>query len=705
MRLLYRFVVDGLGFRSDVEGTRGVAVLAVVCFHAGLVRGGYVGVDVFFVLSGFLITGILSDEVRRTKTISFANFYARRARRLLPASVLVLVATVIASAIWLSPLRAHTVVHDGKSAALYVSNYRFAAQRTDYLSEQTPSPLQHYWSLSVEEQFYALWPLVLLALSRLTRRARRPATAMTTALLALGVVSFAMSWYYTTASQPWAFFSLPTRAWELIGGALVAMGAKRFHNLRASVAAALGWIGLAAIAYAVFGFSSTTPFPGTAALIPVLGTAALLLAGCAGPARGPRAVLDRTPLQFLGRISYAWYLWHWPMLVIPAEVMGHPPARPLAVVLAAASGVLAWATVELVERPIRFSRLLALPRRSLALGASLTAVALVAMAATSGAIPSVRGHGTAVALKPSLPPVTRPRPATVAKKTPISPQVAAVAPGVLTKGVPANLDPRLEGAAADKAEPFNDGCMDSFTDATVRSCAYVNRASTTTIVLFGDSHATQYYPALRLIAEQRQWRLVVITKATCPPFQLTIRSPILGRTFRECDQWRESAFARIANEHPALVVMGVARHYDSSYDFSVFGPEWIAGLRASVERVRATGAAVVVLGPTPKPPFDVPGCLSGHLFDATACTFSLAQGVNAKGRALERSTAIAAGASYVDVAPYICTASTCAVIIGNLLVYRDDNHFSTTFAAWLAPALETEFDAARKVSSKTGGTG
>jgi peptidoglycan/LPS O-acetylase OafA/YrhL len=700
--LLNRFAVDSLDHRSDVEGTRGVAVLAVVCFHAGLVGGGYIGVDVFFVLSGFLITRLLSDEIARTQAVSFASFYARRARRLLPASALVLVATVAASAMWLSPLRAHSVVQDGKAAALYVSNYRFAAQRTDYLSSQAPSPLQHYWSLSVEEQFYALWPLVLLGLSRLARRARQPAAALTGALLLIGIASFALSVHLTTASQPWAFFSLPTRAWELIGGALVARAAQRFRHLRASVAAGLGWIGLVAIAYAVFRFSSSTPFPGTAAAIPVFGTVALLLAGCAAPERGPRVLLDHPSLQFLGRISYAWYLWHWPVLVIAPEITGHPLPRALAVVLAAASGVLAWGTVELIERPIRFASLLAVPRRSLALGASLTAIALAAMVVTSGAIPSVRGHGNAVTLQPRLGNIAKPTSASAVKHTPVSPQVAAVAAGVATKGVPANLDPGLEHAAADKAEPFNDGCMDSFTDAQVRHCAYANRQSPTTIVLFGDSHATQYFPTLDTIAVLRGWRLVVITKATCPPFQLSIRSPVLGRAFRECDQWRAAAFDRIASEHPALVVMGVARHYEASYGFNVFGPEWITALKTSVQRVRASGAAVVVLGPTPKPPFDVPGCLSSHIFDATACTFPFAQAVNAQGRALERAATVASGGSYVDVAPYICTSSTCAAIIGNLLVFRDDNHLSTTFTKWIAPAIVTELDAARKVSSRTG---
>ena len=704
MRLLHLSGVRRSGFRSDVEGVRGAAVLAVVCFHAGLVRGGYVGVDVFFVLSGFLITRLLTDELHRSGRLSFANFYARRARRLLPAAVLVLVVTVAASALWLSPLRARTVVQDGKSAALYVSNYRFAAQRTDYLSSQAPSPLQHYWSLSVEEQFYALWPLVLLGLSQLSRRARRPGRVLAGSLAAIGVASFALNVRLTTASQPWAFFSLPTRAWELVGGALVALAAARFRTLRPSVAAALGWAGLLAVAYAVFRFSSSTLFPGTAAAIPVLGTVALLLAGCAAPERGPRVLLDRKPLQFFGRISYAWYLWHWPVLVLAPDVLGHPISRVQAVALAALSGLLALATVELVERPVRFSPSLVWPRRSIALGTTLTATAIAAMVVTSGAIPSVHGHGTAMALQPALRTITKPH-VVGAASTAVSPQVAAAVSGVHTNIVPSNLDPSLDRAAADKAEPFLDGCLESYTGTQVHSCAYAKRDSSTTVVLFGDSHAAQYFPALDAIAKLRGWRLVVLTKSVCPPFELTIFSPILGRTYHECDEWRSAAFDRIAREHPALVVMGVARHYDAQYHVSVYGQEWLAGMRASVQRVRATGARVVVMGPTPKPPGDIPGCLSEHLSDATACVFPQGMSIDLPGQAREHDAAVAAGAAYVDVTPYICAAAACAAIVGNLLVYRDDNHLSTTFTTWLAPALAADFDAARAVSSRSAGTG
>jgi len=255
--------------------------------------------------------------------------------------------------------------------------------------------------------------------------------------------------------------------------------------------------------------------------------------------------------------------------------------------------------------------------------------------------------------------------------------------------VPANLTPSIDGAAGDKARPFLDGCDNTFTDAVVHRCTYADTASAHEIVLFGDSHAAQYFPAFDLIANLRHWKLVVLTKATCPPLMLRVHSPVLGRTYRECTEWRRQALARIAREHPAVVILGVARHYDSSYGFTVYGPQWVVGLRETIHTIRASGIPVAVLGPTPKPPFDVPTCLSGHIDDATACATPISQAVIAPGQALERRTTQAAGATYVDVSRWICAPDVCPAIVGNLLVYRDDNHLTTTYATWLTPALAT----------------
>ncbi|HSS09128.1 MAG TPA: acyltransferase family protein [Acidimicrobiales bacterium] len=702
-----------LGLRTDVEGLRAVAILAVVLYHAhvGGFGGGYVGVDVFFVVSGFLITSLLWRELTERGKVSFGDFYGRRVRRLLPASMLVVVVTVIASARWLPPLGVHRVIGDAVASSLYVPNYRFALQSTNYLAATTaPSPLQHYWSLGVEEQFYLLWPALLLVVSLAWRRSRQVSWhAATSALVVAGVASFALSLWLTRVSQPWAFFSLPTRAWELMAGGLIALTAPQLRRLPRPASVILGWAGIAAILWSVTRLSGSTPFPGRAALIPVGGTAAVLMAGTPGHPWGPVVVLRRLVFQVLGKLSYSWYLWHWPVLVVTPAIVGHSLNTSENVGLAVLSLGLAFLTVVVVELPIRFSPWLAhQARRSLTLGAALTAgaVALSLFVASSLALP--RGHGvapaaaaTGVAEKPAAT-----TPANTAKSAAIAgppavelaaqtaPVVNAVANSVNDEDVPTNLQPSLAHAHRDDPPVYVDGCMDSFTDATVRSCVFGDPNSPTSVFLFGDSHASMWFPAFDQLAKTRNWRLVAVDKATCPPLQLELRSPDLGRQFTECDQWRANVLARIRAERPALVVLGVARHYNSLYHFTVYSPQWLQGLATMISSIRQLGSQVALMGPIPKPPIDVPNCLSAHTTSAVACTVPLAVAINADGRAAEQATTVAAGGSYVNPQPWFCTSTTCAAMVDNLLVWRDDNHITATYATWLTAVVGAQVDVA-----------
>jgi peptidoglycan/LPS O-acetylase OafA/YrhL len=691
------------GFRADVEGLRAVAVLAVVAYHAGIgaTGGGFVGVDVFYVLSGFLITGLLWEELQATGRLRFEAFYARRARRLLPAAVLVLVATVAASSVWLSPLQARVVATDAVAAALYVSNYRFAAQRTDYLAETSPSPLQHYWSLGVEEQFYLLWPLLLFGIVLAGRHLRARSSAAAAVVLALTAIgSFALSLRLTAVSQPWAFFSLPTRAWELAAGGLVALSAPWVRRMPGAAAATLGWLGLEAVIWSITKLDPSTPFPGIAALFPVGGTMAVIAAGCAAPRLGPTLVLGRRPLQVGGKLSYAWYLWHWPLLLLAPTVAGHALGLGQRLGLAAASGLLALATVKLVEDPVRYAPWLrARPGRSLALGAALTAVAAAAALGTATVLPSPHGQGLAAppaAIQTTPPPRAQHAnagdPAATRLANLAAPVGHAVAHAVTVRTVPANLDPPLDRAHANQPRPALEGCLIRWLGVTSGPCVYGAPTSHTTVVLFGDSHALQWFPALDRAARPRRWRLESLTKTTCPPVALSFWSPVLGRPYRECDQWRANTLARIRAERPAVVVLGAARHYGDVYHFQVYGPAWLSGLARTVRQVRATGAQVLVLGPTPKPTLDVPDCLSRHLRNAVACTTPRQVAVNARGLRAERRAVVRAGGSYLDVTPWLCTHSTCAVMVGNLLAYRDDNHLTTSYSSWLAPLFADQLD-------------
>ena len=418
-------------FRPDIEGLRAVAVLGVVLFHAhvGLLRGGFVGVDVFFVVSGYLITGLLWRELSGSGRVSLAAFYGRRARRLLPASVLVIVVTAVASRHWLPPLQMPSVAKDGVASALYVANYRFAFAQTNYLNASAPpSPYQHYWSLGVEEQFYLLWPLLLIVASlawrygvyrgRYQRRhlsaGGRPnrSTALG-ALAAITVASFFLSVWLTHANQPWAFFSLASRAWELGAGGVLALAAPQVKRLPPQLAAALGWAGLGLILGSFLVISTTTPFPGTAALAPVLGTVAVLAAGEVAAAHaGPVRLLGQRPMKMMGRISYSWYLWHWPFLILAPYAIGHALNLPENLLVAALSGVVAAATFLLVETPVRDSRwLAAVPGRSLATGGALSVSGAMVCLLVIATLPSLTGHGRApVAAIHTVAPVHDPTP-------------------------------------------------------------------------------------------------------------------------------------------------------------------------------------------------------------------------------------------------------------------------------------------------------
>jgi peptidoglycan/LPS O-acetylase OafA/YrhL len=691
------------GFRLDIEGLRAVAILAVVLFHADLpgVGGGYIGVDVFFVISGFLITGLLWREVKTGGTVRLPRFYGARARRLLPASATVGVATAIGAAVLLPPLQARSVLGDGIASALYVGNYRFAIQGTDYLAADTPpSPFQHYWSLGVEEQFYLLWPALIIGTTWLARRAGRRAGSHSTpsetpylaVLAVVAAVSFAISLVWTHTSPPWAFFSLPTRAWELAVGGLVALTVSEWRRLPALAATIAGWGGLALILLTCTELGSATPYPGTAALLPVLGTALVIGAGCVTTRAGAGRVLALPVMRAVGRVSYSWYLWHWPVLLLMPPLLGQSPGLAGRLATVIVSGGLAVLTLQLIENPARFAAPL---RRSaaasLALGGAVTAVAVCAGVVLLMAVPAPVGRGPAAAapkITAAPPPAAHTvDPQDAAIRQAFAQAQAAVAASADRNAVPSNLTPPLADAPADKPAVFVNGCVRSWRDVGQSECATGDTASTTTVALIGDSHAAMWNPALQQLAEQRHWRLETLGKVTCPLMDLPITSPYLGREYTECKQWRGDIIARLQAEHPRLIVLSMSRRYGADFGFTSYDPAWDASLTRLVAQLRSAGANVLVLGPIPDPHSTVPTCLSAHLDDATACSPPRSAAVNQAGIAAEQAATTEGGGHYADLTELFCTPERCPAIVGNTLVYRDDNHVTIEYAHVLAPVI------------------
>ena len=695
-------------FRPDIEGLRAVAVLAVVLYHGQIpgISGGFVGVDVFFIISGFLITGLLWREAKTTGTLRLRRFFGARARRLLPASATVAVITLIASTVLLPPLRVPTVIYDGIASSLYVGNYWFIIGQVNYFTDLlTPSPFQHYWSLGVEEQFYLVWPLLILGTAWLIRRVRRGIATDATAsprpylvvLVLIAAVSFTLSLGLTYVAPTAAYFSLPTRAWELAAGGLVALSAGQWSRLPPRVATITGWAGLGIIALACIRLTSATPYPGEAALLPVVGAVLVIGAGCAAPSRGSGWLLGLSPMRAIGRISYSWYLWHWPVLVLAPMLVGHPLGLPARVAAMLFSAGLAVLTLRLIENPLRFAPAVRnSPRRSLGLGAAATAVAVCVGVALLSVVPTPVGRG-APGVPLTLTAAQVPAGSGIdaydtAVQRAFSQVQTAVAASADLQAVPANLQPPLAAAAAEDKARWFDGCLRTPYQTGQPECAAGDTASPTRVALFGDSHAAMWNPAFQQVAKLRHWRLEMLAKAACPPVKVRVdtRFRRLVEHFQHCEQWRSEILTRLRAERPQLVVVSMWRAYGADESLTGFTPydqAWTEGLAHLVRELRDMGSEVLVLGPVPSPHKSVPICVSGHLDDATACASTRSAAVNRSGIAAEAAATAAGGGHYVDLTDLFCAGDRCPVIVGNTLVYFDTAHLTAEYAGQLAPVM------------------
>ena len=688
--------------RTDIEGLRAVAVMLVLLFHAGVpgMDGGYVGVDVFFVVSGFLITSLMINERDDTGRVSLSGFYSRRIRRILPMSSLVALATLAASWVWLEPLRIRGLAVDVLASAGFSSNFVFASRGADYLtSTLPPSPLQHFWSLAVEEQFYVVWPaLVVLVCTGVGAGRGSMVRARVALLSAVTVVaSFVACMAQMESSQVRAFYWPHTRAFELAAGALLACVPAVGGRVWRAVESALAWCGLAVVVGCAFVLDETTRFPGPWAAVPVAATV-LLLRGGDTTNWAPDSVLRFAPLQWVGARSYSAYLWHWPVLVVAAAAVGRDLTVAEGLVCLAMSLALSELSYRWLENPVRLRRDLAGAKAFAFGGAMLLAVAAAGSVARANppdlsvgpaaTAPSIEVTTTSVA----APPVTDPSSSTTAPVAPALPGESAtiqpVADALYGMNVPPNLSPSLSGALGDQPVIYGNECHAGFSVVEPKDCVFGDPTSSVVVGLYGDSHAAQWFPAFEKVAIKNKWRLITYTKRGCPPVDVEVYSKVLGKVYTECGPWRRNVERKmVADRVKVVFVAAFDRLLDAQTRIPIWQKPWRDGLRATFATLRGAGITPVLVEDTPYPNQDVPTCLSANRSSVTGCNITVSAGFRPDMVEMREDFA-REGVPLLRTRQWFCTATQCPVIVGNLLVYRDDNHMTVTWARFVAPLLD-----------------
>ncbi|MDC5696752.1 acyltransferase [Intrasporangium calvum] len=655
--------------RGDIEGLRSIAVLFVLIYHLGVDRlsGGFAGVDVFFVISGFLITSGLLTEAERSGTVSLLRFYARRARRLLPAATVVLVVTALVGWQVMPKSQWSDLSTDVIAAALYVVNWALAFRAVDYLAEDAAvSPVQHYWSLSVEEQFYVVIPVMMLVLAWVARRfgfsIRR---IITIALAVIVAVSLIYSIRHTDSAPQTAYFYSTTRAWELGIGSLLACAVPLLKRMADRTALLVAAAGLALVIGSGLVISTKTPWPGSAALFPTIGTAAVIAAGVANPLTPVGRLLSIRPMVWIGGLSYSIYLWHWPLIILSGYVVDL--TRWHKVLIAVASVGLAWLSKHLIEDPIRFGPLFA--RRTaptLAMGAAGMALSLVAASVVYAQAPRLEQRPSeargAVALGP-----------------PEENGSAAATPDLtsqITRSGKLYPEPAL--APQDIPAYYADECQVQVgvTDFDP-SCVYGDPNGSITVALTGDSKMGQWFDVINAVAKDQGWRLELYLKSTCG---LNPEQPAEDcRAFNvKVMDWLTSPEGKVD-----IMMTSAGRGYASKLD------AYVAGYDAYWKRLEAVGTRVVAVSDTPgagsPPRYE---CAEENPDDLLECAFRASDGQGTA--ALREAAQLDRERVWLDLNPWVCPeiGGKCPVAVGGVLIYRQGSHVTKTYADTMRPIIE-----------------
>lgn len=631
-----------IAYRADIEGLRAIAVLLVIAAHAGLpgFEAGFIGVDVFFVISGYLITGLLLAEYQRHGRIKLSEFYARRLRRLLPALLLML--TIAAIAAWvILPSSEHSYqARAGASASVWLSNLHFAFASVDYFGPAAETNIYlHTWSLGVEEQFYLLWPLLILLLLKMSKTGSDVMLGM----LIMLVVSLAACLWLASMSPNLAFYLMPARGWQFAAGALAWLaysddgGGGRFLSERGELG--LGLVALAILVASLILIGGGMPYPSYLAILPTLATAGLLIAGKSG--KGPLYfLLSARPMQVIGNLSYAWYLWHWPVLILGASIAATGPAEKSTLVVV--SFLLAVLSYLLVERPVRASvKIIEVPRFLILMSLLLMLAATLVLISWAK---SAEKH---------------------ARESEVS------APSAYSISLPVI---------------YAKGCDDWFHSDRLMPCVFGPERAERTVVAIGDSIGLQWFPAYEKTFSDLGWRLVVLTKSSCPMVNRPVFNQRIRREFIECETWRERALRHVESLKPDVLIMGTTHAAGFSER------DWIEGTNDVLARVAPVTGQVFIMRSTPTLPFNGAVCVRSMALEKaeTECSAPSRSKLNYQVAAwLARAAARWPNVDLVDMNDVVCPEGMCYAMRFGGLAYRDDQHLNAKFVESLVESFRS----------------
>ncbi len=645
------------GVRADIQALRSLAIVAVLIFHVWpeLLPGGFVGVDIFFVISGFLITGHLYRQVHRHGRVDFKDFWARRARRLLPASMLAIAVTSVATYFLTTASWFIKIKDEAYGSIFYVQNWVLVDKLTDYLrNDGTESPFQHFWSLSVEEQYYIFWPILLFLVLLVTRysparlRAKLAHKNVLLGLLTIMLIaSLAYSIWLTRQQPDNAYFNTFTRAWEFAAGAILAI-ATDGHSERAAKRSPIWyWAGVVLMFVAIVGFTTETPFPSYWAAIPVAGAVLALHGGQSGSRLMPRGFLGWRTNQFLGDISYSLYLWHWPVLVLAPWVLGRELDVFAKLIVVAISVLLGWLSKRYVEDPVRFGPLSKLP-----VGRQLVA-SVLAMVLIFGGTWAL-GKVAKFTLDNN------------ASNTQLTPPLNDL-----------NNGAKAAESGNCKVAKESDGWL---------TCQKGNPRGKLRVALIGDSHTRQYFVPVDDLAFKYNWNLTMISKSAC-----TVLDPELypkDLTHFTCEGWNQKLVEYLDSQEPFDLII------NSNSSLVTQGRSDVAkAYRSLVEKQTKRGTVWLTIHDNPKPNTKFISCIE---------TWGTAAGLKCaypRSEALKPADPTAPavkdlpGVIYADPTDKFCNATSCPPVIGNIIVYRDNSHITTTWAKALQPWLEAQIPA------------